>query len=253
MSQPISINNNGHVCSIRFNRGDKKNAITQQMYGLIADGIEQAVANSDIRVIFIGSENEHFSAGNDLADFLQNPSMGTDTEVYRFLQAMVNCPLPVVAAVQGYAVGVGSTLLLHCEQVFADKNAIFSMPFVNLGLVPEAGSSALLPKLVGYQKAADILLNGDAFSGEDAKAMGFVSQLVDADVEAKALAYAEELATKPRETLVAIKALLKRNEEPLIDRVHAELEVFVKSLKSPAAVEAMTAFMEKRKPNFEGM
>ena len=245
-----SISNNG-ICVISLDRPEKKNAITLQMYQQIADAITVAIGDKSTKVIILDSENEHFTSGNDLSDFLKNPSMDEDSSVYQFLQALITCPLPIISAVEGYAIGIGSTMLLHCEQVIASQSATFAFPFINLGLVPEAGSSLLLPRLVGYQKAADWLLTGDTISAQDAYEAGFVSRLVaEGEASEVAMAYAKKLCEKPRETLVEIKRLLRRNEEALQQRVEIELELFVQCLNSEPAKEAMTAFIEKRKPNF---
>ena len=251
MKDLIKCTHSDGICFISFNRPDKKNAITLGMYQQLADSINTAANDEKVKVIVLGSENEHFTAGNDLGDFLKNPSMDESSAVYQFLQALICCPLPVIAAVQGFAIGIGSTLLLHCERVIAGESAVFAMPFINLGLVPEAGSSLLLPRLIGYQKAADWMLTGDTISAKDAFAAGFVSQLVpEGEVLHTAMAYAQKLTEKPRETLIEIKKLLRRDEEALEERVNVELELFVQCLNSAPAKEAMTAFIEKRQPNF---
>lgn len=251
MNKLIEITVQQNTCQILLNRPEKKNAITLEMYQLLAEAIQTAAADKQIKVILLGSNNEYFTAGNDLGDFLKNPALDKNSSIYQFLQALINCPLPIIAAVQGFAVGIGSTMLLHCEQVIADETAVFSMPFINLGLVPEAGSSLLLPRLIGYKKAADWMLTGDAVSAKDAYDAGFVSQLVAAgDALKVAEAYAQKLCSKPRETLIDIKRLLRRDDEALQQRMAVELSLFTQCLDSAAAKEAMTAFMEKRKPNF---
>ena len=249
MSGIIIFDQSGMLATIAMNRPQKKNAINRDMYAQMADAIEAASANPQIKVLLIKSANENFTAGNDLADFLQNPSMDEGSPVYRFLQALITCPLPVITAVKGFAIGIGSTMLLHCEQVFADKTAIFALPFVNLGLVPEAGSSLLLPRLTGYQRAADLLLTGRNFHADEALQYGFINRLVD-DADQAALDYAQLLCEKPRSSLIETKRLLRKDSEPLQQRLHDELQAFVAGLKGPAAKEAMTAFMEKRKPDF---
>lgn len=251
MAEMVKVDCDGAVCCIALNRPDKKNAITRDMYRQLADALAAAAVDPACKVVVLASGGDNFSAGNDLADFLRDPSMDKDSPVYAFLQALVSCPLPVIAAVRGFAIGIGSTLLLHCEQVFADSTAVFALPFVNLGLVPEAGSSLLLPRLLGYQRAADLLLGGDSFSAQQALQYGFVSQLVeDGDVNEQAMAYAQKLAGKPRSSLVETKRLLRKDDEPLQARLHDELAAFVSSLNGAAAREAMTAFLEKRKPDF---
>lgn len=254
MSELILVKNSNQVCQIFFNRPDKKNAITLDMYQKMADALGDAVANKEIKVVVLGSEGEHFTAGNDLGDFLKNPSMDKSGPIYQFLAALITCPLPVVVAVQGFAIGIGSTLLLHADQVIADETAVFSFPFVNLGLVPEAGSSLLLPRLVGYQRAADWLLTGDPIPAREALAAGLVGKLVPSGKALpEAMEYAAGLSGRSRETLIKIKQLLRKDEEPLMQRVDIELGYFVECLRSVPAREAMSAFLEKRKPDFRNL
>lgn len=245
----ISCQLSDNVLIIALNRPEKKNAITQSMYQDMADALVSVQTNSQIKCVILQSTSENFTAGNDLVDFLRNPSMAKDSPTYQFLQALVACPVPVIAAVKGFAIGIGSTLLLHCEQVFADNSAMFALPFINLGLVPEAGSSLLLPRQIGYQKAADLLLTGRNFAADEAQEMGFVSQLVS-DVNEAALNYARLLSQKPRSALVETKRLLRKDDQGLQQRLHEELDAFVHYLNEPAAREALTAFVEKRKPDF---
>lgn len=250
----ITVNTQSAITSIAINRSEKKNALTLDMYQKMADAINASAADSAVKVILLSGVGENFTAGNDLADFLSNPNLSEESSVYQFLQAIITCPLPIIAAVQGFAIGIGATMLLHCEQVFADTSARFVYPFINLGLVPEAGSSLLLPKLIGYQKAAHLLLSGDAISAVDAEKAGIVAQLItEGAVYDEAYAYAGRLAKKPRATLIKVKALLRADDQPLQERVERELELFTQSLNSPEAKEAMTAFMEKRAPNFDNL
>ncbi len=250
----VEIERVNNIYRILFDRAEKKNAITLDMYQQLADGINSAAEDSSVKIIVLGSLNENFTAGNDLADFLANPSLDEGSPTYQFLKALVNCPLPIIAAVEGFAIGIGSTLLLHCERVFSGSTATFAFPFINLGLVPEAGSSLLLPRLVGYQQAADWLLTGEAFTVQQALKAGFVSEVVEQGLALQqAMQYATKLSQKPRETLIEVKQLLRRDEENLNERVDAELQQFMSCLSSPAAIEAMSAFMEKRKPNFENL
>lgn len=232
-----------------FNRAEKKNAITRAMYQALADAIKAAEANTAVKVILLQSSSENFCAGNDIADFLQAPSMDESSAVYQFLQALVTCKLPIVASVKGFAIGVGATMLLHCDQVFSDNSSQFALNFINLGLVPEAASSLLLPKQIGYQKAADLLLTGRTFSAQEAHALGFVGQLVD-DADTQALAYAQLLAQKPRSGLIETKRLLRKDDEALQLRLADELQAFVRFLSADAAKEALTAFTEKRAADF---
>lgn len=242
------------ITTIRINRPEKKNALTLDMYQQMADAINASANDNAIKVILLTGEGDNFTAGNDLADFLKNPDLKEESSVYQFLQAIICCPLPVIAAVKGFAIGIGATLLLHCEQVFADQTASFVYPFINLGLVPEAGSSLLLPRLIGYQKAAHLLLSGEPITAIDAEKVGIVAQLIsDKDVFDAAYNYAAKLTQKPRATLIKVKKLMRADQESLQARVEAELIVFAESLNSPEAKEVMTAFIEKRTPNFDNL
>ena len=247
----ITIAKQDKVVQITLNRPEKKNALTSEMYGDIAQAINDANSNPSVKVVLIKGHNDFFTAGNDMGDFLSNPNMDEKSNVYQFLKALIFCEIPVIAAVEGFAVGVGTTMLLHCDQVFAGRSASFSMPFVNLGLVPEACASLLLPRQVGYQKAANWLLTGDTFTAQEAHEAGIVGQLVDSGSAAtSAMKFAFKLSQKPRSALVATKRLLRRPEESMVARLHEELDLFIEGLNGPAAKEAMTAFMEKRKPDF---
>jgi enoyl-CoA hydratase/carnithine racemase len=171
----ILTNKTNGILTITFNRPDKKNAITAAMYQTIADTLKDAESDAAVRVILITGQPKIFTAGNDLDDFLKNPPQSTKSPVYQFIQNLIHATKPVVAAVSGPAVGIGTTLLLHCDFVYAAENAKFSMPFAKLGLCPEFASSLLLPQIAGYQRAAEKLMLGEAFSAQEACAMGFVS------------------------------------------------------------------------------
>jgi len=237
------------VFILTLNRPDKKNAISRAMYQAMADALKAAATNPSIKVIVLNSSSDNFTSGNDIVDFLKDPNMQPDSPVYQFLQALVTCPLPIIAAVKGFAIGIGSTLLLHCEQVLAEQSAQFALPFINLGLVPEAGSSMLLPRQIGYQQAADLLLTGRSFSAEEAQRLGFISRVVK-DANQAAVDYANLLAEKPRSGLIETKRLLRKDDEALQNRLQDELESFVRHLNADAAKEALTAFTEKRKADF---
>ena len=182
MTDAILSNREGGILTLTFNRLDKKNAITRAMYTTLAEALEVATADDTVRVVVIQGDPTCFTAGNDLLDFLSNPPDMTPgaepAPVVRFLDILRDFPKPLIAAVAGPAVGIGTTLLLHCDLVYAADNAAFSLPFVNLGLCPEAGSSLLLPQLVGYQRAAEKLLFGEPFSAEDALDMGLVNRVL---------------------------------------------------------------------------
>lgn len=239
------------VLSIRLQRPEKKNALTADMYAALADAIGQAGVDPAVRVVLVGGVEGIFTAGNDLEDFLRHPPRDEQAPVHRFISALAATDLPLVAAVDGAAVGIGTTLLLHCDQVFASDRARFSLPFVNLGLVPEAGSSLLLAQACGYRKAAELLMLGEPFGAADALEYGIVSRVLPAaELDDAALAAARKLAAKPRGALRATKRLLRRPAEPLADRLHAEARVFGQCLESPEAREAFSAFLEKRQPDF---
>lgn len=245
----------GGVLTLTFNRPDKKNAITAAMYAALAEALE-AVANDDgVRVAVIQGSVEIFTAGNDLADFRNNPpdtSPGAEpAPVVRFLNILRDFPKPLLAAVAGPAVGIGTTLLLHCDLVYAGDNAAFSLPFVNLGLCPEAGASLLLPQLIGYPRAAEKLLLGEAFYAEEALDMGLVNRILPPhEVNSYAQAQAAKLAAKPLASLKATKALMKMPQAQLAPVMQEELKQFGALLRGPAAKEAIAAVMEKRKPDF---
>ena len=240
------------VMTITFNRIDKKNSITSAMYATMADALAQAAAQDTIRVVVIQGHETIFSAGNDIADFLHKPPSNQDSPVYRFLFGISGFPKPVIAAVCGPAVGIGTTLLLHCDLVYAGDNAAFSLPFVNLGLCPEAASSLLVPQMLGYHRAAEALLLGEPFMAEAALEVGLVNRIV-APPEANNLARAQtrKLAAKPIGSLIETKRLMKKGQALLVrQQMTEEGASFGRMLGEPAAREAFTAFMEKRKPDF---
>lgn len=258
MSNDILAHREGGILTLTFNRLDKKNAITTVMYTRLAEELEQAAEDDTVRVAVIQGDVSCFTAGNDLADFLNNPpNMAADAEpapVVRFLNILRVFPKPVVAAVAGPAVGIGTTLLLHCDLVYAGDNAAFSLPFVNLGLCPEAGSALLLPSLVGYPRAAEKLMLGEAFYAEEAVEMGLINRILPPqEVNAYAQAQAAKLAAKPLAALRATKAVMKMGQVGLKAIMDEELKLFGALLRGPAAKEAISAVMEKRKPNFQGM
>jgi enoyl-CoA hydratase/carnithine racemase len=240
------------VLTLTLNRVSKKNSLTAAMYAELADRLVAAVADPAVRAVLIQGHETVFSAGNDLADFLHAPPAGNDSPVFRFLNAISTCPKPVLAAVCGPAVGIGSTMLLHCDLVVAGDNAAFSMPFVNLGLCPEAASSLLVPQLLGYHRAAEALLLGEPFMAEAALESGWVNRVVP-PTEANAVAqqWARKLAAKPLSAVLETKRLLKSGQaRSVADRMATEGESFRRMLHEPAAREAFAAFFEKRRPDF---
>jgi enoyl-CoA hydratase/carnithine racemase len=242
----------GGVMTIELNRPQKKNAITADMYGALAAALIEAREAPEIRAVMIVGKRDVFTAGNDLQDFMDHPPSSDDSPVFRFLREISHAPKPLVAAVCGAAVGVGTTMLLHCDLVFAGDNARFSLPFAQLGLVPEAASSLLLPELFGYQRAAERLLLGEPFGADEALRMGLVSAVLPADaVVGHARLQADKLVALPAAAVRATKRLMKRGRIEAIDsRMLLEGEEFRERLRSPEAREAFAAFFERRRPDF---
>ena len=248
----ILIHAESGVMTITFNRVDKKNSISSDMYATMADALVEAEKSSAVRVVVFQGHEAVFSAGNDIGDFLNGPPATEVSPVYRFLNAISTFTKPVLAAVCGPAVGIGTTMLLHCDLVYAGDNAAFSMPFVNLGLCPEAASSLLVPQMMGYHRAAEALLLGEPFMAEAALEVGLVNRVLP-PLEANnyAQAIAKKLAAKPISSLVETKRLMKKG---LATSVKAQMSEegtsFARMLSEPAAKEAFGAFMDKRKPDF---
>lgn len=240
------------ITTITLNRVDKKNSFTQAMYAACADALNAATADPTVRVVVMQGHATVFSAGNDIADFLSNPAKSEDAPVFRFLRTIATFPKPLIASVCGPAVGIGTTMLFHCDLVYAGDNAAFSMPFVNLGLCPEAGSSLLVPQIIGHQRAAEFLMMGEPFMAETAMDLGLVNRIVPpAEANAVARAQALKLAAKPNTSLIETKRLMKvHQQDQLLERINDEIQSFGKLLAAPAAREAFTAFMEKRQPDF---
>ncbi len=241
-----------NILTLRINRPDKKNALNLHMYQALADGLHKADDDDQVRVILVCGGDDCFTSGNDLADFLTAPPTGQNSPVMQFLIAVSEARKPIVAAVNGLAVGVGVTMLLHCELVYAGNSATFQMPFVNLGLCPEAGSTLLLPRIMGHQRAAELLLLGEVFGADTACAVGIVTAVCpDGEVLATARKRALQLAAQPAAAVRLAKNLLKRDYAmPLRETIIEEGKQFMSRLKSPEAAEALKAFMERRKPDF---
>jgi enoyl-CoA hydratase/carnithine racemase len=248
----IRVHSEAGVTTLTLNRVERKNAFTQAMYGACADALAAAAQDPAVRVFVIQGHETVFSAGNDIADFLNRPPASEEAPVFRFLRGLATFPKPLLAAVCGPAVGVGTTMLLHCDLVYAGDNAAFSLPFVNLGLCPEAGSSVLLPRLMGNQRAAEALLLGEPFFAEAAQEVGMVNRILPPlEANGYAQAQARKLAGKPLNALIETKRLLKQGPMPaVLAAMQEESEVFGRLLKEPAAIEAFNAFLEKRKPDF---
>jgi enoyl-CoA hydratase/carnithine racemase len=252
MSSDILTHVERGVMTITLNRLERKNSITSAMYGALADALSAAQSDAGIRVAVLQGHETVFSAGNDIGDFLNRPPAGTGSPVFRFLRGLATFTKPLLAAVCGPAVGVGTTMLLHCDLVYAGDNAAFSMPFVNLGLCPEAASSLLVPQMLGYHRAAEALLLGEPFMAEAALEVGLVNRIVPpTEANAVAQSVAQKLAAKPIASLVETKRLMKKGQEQLVlQQMADEGQSFSRLLGEPAAREAFGAFMDKRTPDF---
>lgn len=240
------------VQTIEIARPEKKNALTMAMYQDMSHALQAAAADAAVRAVVIAGQPGIFTSGNDLEDFLQAPPRGPESPVYQFMQALSDCPKPVVAAVTGAAIGIGTTMLLHCDLVYASDEARFALPFASIGLVPEFASSVLLPLRAGYVRAAEKLLLGDPFGAEDALEMRLVNAILPAgEVVAHARRMAERFNALPAAAVRESKQLLRRGQAQLVqDAMAAEGELFVQRLRSPEAREAFQAFFDKRKPDF---
>ena len=236
----------GSVLTLSFNRPAKMNALTRGMYAGLAKGLNDAAGDFGIRAVVLTSEGDHFTAGNDIVDFMDNPPTNESSDVAQFLGSLLEFPKPLIAAVKGNAVGVGTTMLLHCDVVVAAPSANFSMPFASLGLVPEAGSSFLFPQLVGYQRAAKIFFTGENFGPDAALEMGLIAE-IDSDAVAAAMRIAQNIAEQPPQAIINTKALLKaRNHDAVAAVLKAEFEIFSIALQSDEAMEAFMKFMAKK-------
>ncbi|MFN4359215.1 MAG: enoyl-CoA hydratase [Hylemonella sp.] len=248
----ILIHTEAGVCTLSFNRLERKNSITAAMYATLADAVNAAAADPAVRVLVFQGHETVFSAGNDIGDFLNAPPADPDAPVWRFMRALSGFPKPALASVCGPAVGIGTTLLFHCDLVYAGDNAAFSMPFVNLGLCPEFAASLLVPQMFGYHRAAEALLLGEPFMAEAALEAGLVNRVLPpTEANAYAQAQARKLAAKPLSSLIETKRLMKKaGAAQVLAQMGEEGVSFGRMLREPAAREAFGAFMEKRKPDF---
>lgn len=251
MSEHVRVEREGPVLKITLNRPERRNAITVAMYAALADAIESAAGDPTIRVITARGQGQDFAAGNDLADFLEAVPRGDEEiPVWRLLRAVAECETPIVAAVHGNCVGIGTTLLLHCDLVVADETAKFSMPFVDLGLVPEAASSMLFPRLAGRRRAARYLLLAESFGADEALEIGLVSHVVSAGGQDEAMEkIVAALLAKPAEALRRTQHLLRHaTRDETLKRMQLESSEFAERLASQEVKDAIAAFFEKRKP-----
>jgi enoyl-CoA hydratase/carnithine racemase len=248
----ILVHTEGGVRTLTFNRTDKKNCITTKMFKELNVILDSAQEDSEIRVLCFQGDSSVFSAGYDITDFLNSPPQSEDTPVIHFLKKLAGFTKPLVAGVCGPAVGIGMTMLLHFDLVYCGDNAEFSTPFVSLGLCAEGGSGLLMPKLMGHQRAADMLFFGDPINAETAQAIGLVNRVLPAsEVSGYLQEQAQKLSAKPISSIIETKRLMKHGDEArVIEQIRTEIKSFSELLAGPAANEAFMAFMEKRKPDF---
>lgn len=253
MSEHVHVTREGSSVEVLIDRPDKKNALTGDMYDAVAQAIEQATADRTVRSVLVHATGDTFSGGNDLQDFLAG-APGQDSPVVRFLSALATTDVPLVFAVHGPAVGVGATMLLHAEHVVAAETASLQYPFVSMALVPEAGSSLLLPRVTGYLRAAEIMLTGERVPASRALELGLVSRVVPPGEQlAAAREFTARLAKQPPAAVRMTKRLMRDDTAGLQGRMTTEFELFVQRLQSPEFVEAVTAFMSKRDPDFDAL
>ena len=248
MTDAILLERERGLLTLRLNRPDKKNALTRAMYSQLGEALQQADNDPEINAILITGSAECFTAGNDIADFIQEPPSDLDSPVFRFMRSLLECRKPVIAGVAGAAVGIGTTLLLHCDLVYISADAKLRMPFVNLGLCPEFGSSLILPRLLGQAKAAELLLLGEAFTGEQAAAWGIATRALESGEAA--LAQVREVAlrfeTLAPEAVRISKQLMKAPDQALLRKVvEEEGKLFTQRLRSPEAIAALTGFIKR--------
>ena len=242
----ITTETTDQVTVIRFNRPEKMNALTREMYAGLTKALDEASGDFGVRAVVLSSEGDHFTAGNDIGDFMANPPTAQDSDVAKFLAALLNFPKPLIASVKGNAVGVGTTMLFHCDLVIAGEDAKFSLPFTSLGLVPEAGSTMLFPQLVGHQRAARYFFTGDSFNGAEGIDMGVVTE-VAAKPEVRAIEFAQRIAKQPPQAIINTKALMKASKHEAVSHVMAaEFQLFAMALQSEEAATAFMNFMSKK-------
>lgn len=246
MTEFLEISKDGAVLEIAFNRPKFKNALNLAMYGEAAKALREGSADGETRVVLLSGRGGHFSSGNDLGDFLKNPPTGEDSPVFEFLLALRRCEIPVLAAVEGYAIGIGTTMLLHCDLAWAAPTAKFQLPFANLGLVPEAGSSRILPAMMGHQRAAELLYYGEFFGAEVAREVGIINGVVDDEVIGYVRKKASELAKRPPEAIRETKRLMRAADgEEVLEAMRAEATIFAERLKSQEFLDAVARFQKR--------
>jgi len=251
MTELVVVTDDGPVRTVRMNRPEKKNALTMAMYDAMAAAIESAAQNSTLRCLLIAGAPTAFCAGNDISDFLKVAGAGgaLGQPILRFLYALARCETPLVAVVRGNAVGVGTTMLMHCDHVVAGSDARFSTPFVGLGLMPEAASSLIAPRLMGQARAFSLLVMGRPLSADEAKAAGLINTVVAPDaVEAEAMKAAREIAALPPQGVLASRRLLRGKPDEIVARIDEEAELFKTRLQSAEARTAFEAFLTRKRP-----
>lgn len=253
MSECVIVEREAGLMTLRLHRPDKKNALTRAMYSAMGDALLSADADPSVRAVLITGGAECFTSGNDVADFLQAPPSGLDSPVFTFMRALFELKKPIVAAVAGPAVGIGTTLLLHCDLVYVSCTAKLKMPFVSLGLCPEFGSSLILPRLLGHAKAAELLLLGESFTGTQAAAWGIANAALEDG--AATLVKAREMALRfsqlpPSAVEVSKRLMQAPGREALRQVIIDEGELFTQRLRTPEAIEALSAFIQRRPADF---
>lgn len=253
MSEHIQVLEEAGILTITINRLDKKNALTHEMYSTLAQCLSDANEAPTTKVVYLTGSQDIFTAGNDLGEFASNPPSGPDSPVLKFLSSLAALEKPLVVAANGPAVGIGTTLMLHSDFVILGEQTRLQMPFVSLGLCPEAASSYLLPRRVGHPKTAEWLLLGKAFTANEALEASLVNEVLPKDqFQAKALDIAKQITKLPTAAVAVTKKLIKQHdEERVINTIEREGKLFVERVHSPEAKEAFTAFFQKRTPNFE--
>lgn len=249
MSEQLLVSATDGVCEIRFNRPEKRNAITLAMYAGFARALRNAQADEAVRAVLLSGEGASFCAGNDLQDFLSSPPLDDAHPAMQLLRLLPSFGKPLLAAVHGQTVGIGVTMLLHCDLVIAARTTQLSLPFVALGLVPEAGSSLLLPRLVGQQRAAELLLLGKPFDAATAHQLGLITRVVeDAALQGEARAVARAIAQQPAAALLATRRLLRGDPRETLARIEEEARIFGAQLQSPEFQAGIRAFMARARP-----
>lgn len=250
MTDLVTIKRDGALVELRLNRPQKLNALTGAMYDAVAGELVRGGGDDSVRAFLVSAEGPTFTSGNDIGEFMRDVGDFASSPQGRFMGALTASPKPIVAAVQGAAVGIGTTMLLHCDLVYASADAALSAPFVSIGLVPEAGSSMIMPAMLGFQRAAKLLLLGESISASQACEAGLVTEVVPIEIlQSHARTKAERLASQPPKALAAARALMRGNRDALNLHMAREVEAFQHALRGSEAQGAFAAFMERRAPN----